>query len=210
VSWPCGRHPQPKPDSHRRRHAPRGEERRRYRLRLRGRPAIPNGVANRLAAARPTMPDRPPGIPSPCRANPTRDGRLRPMTRTKRADAARERGELSHHGVGRRLWAAIDARRRLNADRQRPAGTSSSLFGTRDPPLRLPRAAPRLEAPSSISAAAAPPDSPIVTRMRKLVAPSAGRRSANAARALSSWRDVALHDDGRSFGGSGARSRCGA
>lgn len=54
VSWPCGQHPQPKPDSHRRRHAPRGEERRPYRLRLRGRSSISTGVASRLAAARPS------------------------------------------------------------------------------------------------------------------------------------------------------------
>jgi hypothetical protein len=55
------------------------------------------------------------------------------MTRTKRADAARKRGELSRDGVGRRLPAAIDARRHLNAHRQRPAGTSATRFGPRDP-----------------------------------------------------------------------------
>lgn len=55
------------------------------------------------------------------------------MTRNKRADAARKRGELSHDGVGRRLSPAIDARRRLNAHRQRPAGTSASPFAPRAP-----------------------------------------------------------------------------
>jgi hypothetical protein len=54
------------------------------------------------------------------------------MTRTKRVEAARKRGELSRDGVGRRLSPAIDARRRLNVQRQRPAGTSASHFGPRD------------------------------------------------------------------------------
>ena len=55
------------------------------------------------------------------------------MTRTKRAEAARKRGELSYDGVGCRLSAAIDARRRLNAHRQRPAGTTASRFAPRTP-----------------------------------------------------------------------------
>jgi len=55
------------------------------------------------------------------------------MTGTKRDDAARRRGELSRDGVGRRLSLAIDARRRLNAERGRSPGTSASRVGPRDP-----------------------------------------------------------------------------
>lgn len=55
------------------------------------------------------------------------------MTTTKSDNAARKRGELSRDGVGRRLSAAIDARRRLNAERRRTPGTSASHVDPRDP-----------------------------------------------------------------------------
>jgi len=55
------------------------------------------------------------------------------MTSTKRDDAARRRGEFSRDGVGRRLSLAIDARRRLNAQRRGTAGTSASHVGPRAP-----------------------------------------------------------------------------
>ena len=55
------------------------------------------------------------------------------MTSTKRDDAARSRGEFSRDGVGRRLSPAIDARRRLNAQRRGTARTSASHVGPRDP-----------------------------------------------------------------------------
>ena len=55
------------------------------------------------------------------------------MTTTKRDNAARKRGELSRDGVGRRLSPAIDARRRLNAERRRTPGTSASHVDPRDP-----------------------------------------------------------------------------
>lgn len=53
---------------------------------------------------------------------------LRTMTNTKRDDAARMRGELSRDRFGRRLSPAIDARRRLNADR--PSTTVTSAAGS--------------------------------------------------------------------------------
>ena len=55
------------------------------------------------------------------------------MTSTKRDDAARKRSEVSRDRVGRRLSPAIDARRRLNAQRRDTAPTSASQFGPRDP-----------------------------------------------------------------------------
>ena len=55
------------------------------------------------------------------------------MASTKRDDAARKRGELSRGGVGPWLSPAIDARRRLNAQRQGTSGTSASHIGPRDP-----------------------------------------------------------------------------
>jgi hypothetical protein len=55
------------------------------------------------------------------------------MAGSKRIDIARKRGELSHDGVGRRLQPAIDARRRLNAQRRGAGGTSASRVGPRDP-----------------------------------------------------------------------------
>ena len=67
------------------------------------------------------------------RANPTRDGRLRTMSSTKRDDAARRRGEFSRDGVGRRLSPAIDVRRRLNAQRRGTAGASASRVCPGDP-----------------------------------------------------------------------------
>lgn len=58
---------------------------------------------------------------------------MRTMTSTTRDEAARRRGELSHDGVGRRLSPAIDARRRLNAQRRGTAGTSARRIAPRDP-----------------------------------------------------------------------------
>ncbi|MFL5861798.1 MAG: hypothetical protein ACJ780_13625 [Solirubrobacteraceae bacterium] len=55
------------------------------------------------------------------------------MAGTKRNDLARKRGELSHDGVGRRLSPAIDARRRLNADRRGGGASRASRVGPRDP-----------------------------------------------------------------------------
>jgi hypothetical protein len=55
------------------------------------------------------------------------------MTNTKRGDMARKRGELTRDGVGRRLSPAIDARRRLNAQRRGPAWSGASHVGPRDP-----------------------------------------------------------------------------
>jgi hypothetical protein len=54
------------------------------------------------------------------------------MTSSKRDDVARKRGELSRDGVGRRLSPAIDARRRLNAQRASATGTSARRFGPSD------------------------------------------------------------------------------
>jgi len=55
------------------------------------------------------------------------------MAGTKRNDLARKRGELSHDGVGRRLSPAIDARRRLNAQRRGAGATSAGRVGPRNP-----------------------------------------------------------------------------
>jgi hypothetical protein len=55
------------------------------------------------------------------------------MTSTRRDDAARRRGELSRDGIGRRLSPAIDARRRLYAERRGTVWTSASRVGPRDP-----------------------------------------------------------------------------
>ena len=56
------------------------------------------------------------------------------MTNTTRDDAARRRGEVSRDGVGRRrLSPAIDARRRLNAQRRGTAATRARHIGPRDP-----------------------------------------------------------------------------
>ncbi len=55
------------------------------------------------------------------------------MTSTTREDAARRRGEVGRDRVGRRLSPAIEARRRLNAQRRGTAGTSASHAGPRDP-----------------------------------------------------------------------------
>jgi len=55
------------------------------------------------------------------------------MTSTPRNKAARRRGEFNRDGVGRRLSPAIDARRRLNAQRRGTGGTSASYVGPRDP-----------------------------------------------------------------------------
>ncbi len=55
------------------------------------------------------------------------------MTSTKRDEAARRRGEVGRDGVGRRLSPAIEARRRLDAQRRGSAGTSASHAGPRDP-----------------------------------------------------------------------------
>jgi hypothetical protein len=78
------------------------------------------------------MPGRSPGQPLP-RPRESNEGRkVHTMTRTKRANAARKRGELSRDGVGRRLSPAIDARRRLNVQRNGPAGTSAGRLGPRD------------------------------------------------------------------------------
>jgi hypothetical protein len=58
---------------------------------------------------------------------------LRTMTSTTRNEAARRRGDVSHDGVGRRLSPAIEARRRLNAQRRGTAGSSATRIGLRDP-----------------------------------------------------------------------------
>jgi hypothetical protein len=55
------------------------------------------------------------------------------MAGTRRSDIARKRGELSQDGVGRRLSPAIEARRRLNAQRRGAGGSSGSRVGPRDP-----------------------------------------------------------------------------
>lgn len=55
------------------------------------------------------------------------------MVRFKRDNSERTRGELNRDSVRRRLSLAIDARRRLNAQRRGNAGNSASHVGPRDP-----------------------------------------------------------------------------
>lgn len=60
-------------------------------------------------------------------------GRREDMMRTEHDQAARRRGELARDRRSRRVFAAIDAQRRLNARPARATRTKAYPFGPSDP-----------------------------------------------------------------------------
>jgi hypothetical protein len=126
VSWPCGPDSPPRPEYHRRRvlrheaggvgywFCPRGR-----RLALQALPHRPGGL----------VPIHARGFsPSSLRAVP-REGWEGVDTRTQRDRAVRRRGELARDHGSRRVSAAIDAQRRLNARPPRGTRTKADAAG---------------------------------------------------------------------------------
>ena len=144
MSWPCGQHPQPKPDSHRRRYSATRRGAKAILVATAG-PVIYTGVANRLAAA-PHHAGSPAGHPlrPPRESNEGRKVEDHDAHQTRRRSAQARRTQSRRRRpqavAGNRCPTALECPPTASCRDQRKPLRSAR------PPLRLPHAATRLEA----------------------------------------------------------------